>query len=138
MIETGWIFPDGTDYPCGVDGFTIHDLVVIKFIKGLKSQEPEAFAIITKEIDDLLEKHGSRNVYANYAINRLGWIKVGTSIWHDIIYAGYDWQSDLIKPYVDNNYMTQNKGLSSSSYLKLNCDVRLTLRKGGANPNFLR
>ena len=138
MIETGWVFPDGTDYPCGVDGFTVHDLVVIHFIKGLKLQDPQAFAIIQKEIDNLYEKQGSRNLYASYAINRLGWIKVGSSIWHNIIYAGYDFQSDLVKPYVENNYIPQNKHLSSSSYLKLNCDVQSTLRKGGANPHFLR
>ena len=136
MIETGWIFSDGTEYPCGVDGFTVHDLVVIQFIKGLKLLEPETYAIIKKEIDDLWDRQGSRNLYANYAINRLGWIKVGTSIWHNIIYAGYDWQSDLVKPYVENNYIPQNKCLSSNSYLTLNLDVQLTLRKGGTNFTF--
>ena len=135
-MKTGWIFPDGTSYPCD-DGFTMHDLVVMQFIRGLKSVQPDTFATIQKEIDDLWDKQGSRNFYANYAINRLGWIKVGSSILHNITYAGYDWQSGLIEQYVEDDYTPQNRGLSSSSYLPLNCDIRLILKKGGANPRFL-
>jgi len=126
MIETGWIFPDGTNCPCG--DFIIHDLVVIQFINRLKLQDPETFAIVEKELDDLWKKQGSRNLYSTYAIRRLGWIKVGTSIWHNITYAGYDWQTDLIQPYLENNYHPQNLGLSSTSYLPLKCKVRFPFK----------
>lgn len=133
MIESGWIFPDGTEYSCGGDSFTIHDLVVKRFIRGLRFQDLETQRIISKEIDDLFWKHGARNLYADYAIRKLGWIKVGTSIWHDIKYAGYDWQSDLIKPYEDRGYMPKNMYFSSSSYLPLKCNVLLAIRNGGTH-----
>ncbi len=130
MIESGWIFPNGTECPCGDDSLLIHDLVVIHFIKGLKFQDSKSFEIITKELDDLWDKQEHREFYTNYAIRRLGWIKVGTSIWHDIRYAGYDWQSDLIKPYEENGYMPRNMCLSSSSYLPIKCNVLRTIGQG--------
>lgn len=39
MIESGWIFPDGSEYSCGGDSFTVHDMAVMRFVKGLKSQD---------------------------------------------------------------------------------------------------
>lgn len=130
MIESGWIFPDGTEYSCGGDSWTIHDLVVMQFIKGLQFQDSETQRIIQKEIDDLREQQGSRNLYANYAISRLGWIKIGTSIWHDIKYAGYDWQDKLIKPYEENGYTPKNMYISASSYLPLKCNILRAIRNG--------
>ena len=130
MIESGWIFPDGTEYSCGRDSFTVHDLVVMRFVKGLKSQDMETYRIVKKEIDDLYERQGSRNLYANYAIRRLGWIKIGTSIWDDIKYAGYHWQSDLIKPYEEKGYRLLNMYVSSSYYLPLKCDISRAIRDG--------
>lgn len=130
MIESGWIFPDGSEYSCGGDSFTVHDMAVMRFVKGLKSQDLEIYTAIKKEIDDLYWKHGARNLYADYAIRRLGWIKIGTSIWHDIKYAGYDWQSDLIKPYEEKGYRTQNMYVSSSYYLPLKCNILQAIRDG--------
>lgn len=130
MIENGWIFPDGLEYSCGEDSFTVHDLVVMRFVEGLKSQNLETYTIIKKEIDDLYWKHGARNLYADYAIRRLGWIKIGTSIWHDIKYAGYDWQLDLIKPYEEKDYRLINMYISSSYYLPLECNIFQAIRDG--------
>lgn len=130
MIESGWIFPDGTEYLCGGDCFTTHNKVVKDFIEGLGLQDIETKKIIEKEIDDLFWERGSRNLYVDYAIRRLGWIKVGTSIWHNITYAGYDWQPDLIKPYEENGYLIENLYFSSSSYLPLKCDILLAIRNG--------
>ena len=89
-----------------------------------------SFEIIKKEIDDLWDKQGPREFYANYAIRRLGWIKVGSSIWPDIRYAGYAWQSNLVRPYEENGYMPRNMCLSSSSYLPLKCNVLRTIGRG--------
>ena len=130
MIESGWIFPDGTEYLCGGNCFTVHDVVVKNFINGLKSQDLKAQIMIEKEIDDLFFEYGSRDLYANYAIRRLGWIKVGTSLLHNIKYAGYDWQSDLIQPYEENGYTIENMYFSSSSYLPLKCNILLAIRNG--------
>ncbi len=130
MIENGWIFPDGVEYLCGGDTFCIHDLAVMHFINGLKFQNIEAHKIISTEIDDLFWKYGARNLYANYAIRRLGWIKIGSSILHDIKYAGYDWQLDLIKPYEEHGYRTINMYFSSSNYLEIKCDILLAIKKG--------
>lgn len=131
MIESGWIFPDGTEYSCGGDSCTIHDLVVMQFIRGLRFQDLDTKKIIEKEIDDLFFEYGSRNLYADYAIRRLGWIKVGTSVWHDIKYAGYDWQTHLIKPYEEHGYMPENMYFSSSCYLPLKCNIKLAILNGG-------
>ena len=130
MIESGWIFPDGTEYSCGDDNWMFHDLVVIHFIQGLKFLDSKSFEIIKKEIDDLWDKQGPNQFYANYAIRRLGWIKVGSSIWHDIRYAGYDWQHELIRTYEENGYMPRNMYLSSTSYLSLKCNVLRTIGRG--------
>ena len=131
MIETGWIFPDGTEYSCGGDSSTGHDLAVAKFIRGLRFQDLETQRKINQEIDDLFFEYGSRNLYSNYAIRRLGWIKVGTSIWHDIKYAGYDWQADLVKPYDECGYHPDNMYFSSNSYLPIKCNILLAIRNGG-------
>lgn len=130
MMESGWIFPDGTEYVCGGDNLVIHALAVKKFIRGLRFQDLEVKKRIEKEIDDFYWQHGSLNLYLNYAINRLGWIKVGSSIWHDIQYAGYDWQPDLVKPYEEIGYQLKNRLLSSSSFLPVNCDILLAIRNG--------
>ena len=130
MIETGWIFPDGTEYSCGGDSFTIHELVVEEFIRGLRFQDLDIKKQIEKEINDLFWKHGSRDLYENYAICRLGWIKVGTSVWHDIKYAGYDWQFNLIFPYAEQGYSPHNMYYSSSLYLPINCNILLAIKNG--------
>lgn len=133
MIENGWIFPDGTEFECGNFPFTIHDWVVKKFIEGLKLQDLETQKIIQKEIEDLfftLNFSKKKTLYSDYAISRLGWIKVGTSIWHDIKYAGYDWQTELVKPYEDAEYRPVNMCISESSYLHIKCDIRLAIMNG--------
>jgi len=130
MIESGWIFPDGTEYSCGGDNFVIHELAVRNFVQGLKFQNSEAQRLISEEIDEFYFGHGSRNLYTDYAIQRLGWIKVGTSICHDIKYAGYDWQSDLIRKYDEHGYLPKNMHFSSSNYLPLKCNILLAIRNG--------
>lgn len=130
MIESGWIFPDGTEYVCGGDNLIIHDVAVKRFIHGLQFQDSSLHSMLEKEIDDFYWEHGARSLYADYAIRRLGWIKVGTSIWHNITYAGYDWQSDLIRPYEEKGYHIVNKYFSSSCFLSLKCDILLAIRNG--------
>lgn len=131
MIETGWIFPDGTEFSCGGYSFIMHDYAVEAFIRGLRFHDLEIKKQIEKEIDDLLWKYGTLDAYEDYAIRRLGWIKVGTSLLRDIKYAGYDWQSNLIFPYEEQGYFPNNMYYSSSSYLPINCNILLTIKNGG-------
>lgn len=130
MLETGWIFPDGTEDQCGVCYCSSHEQEVFQFIRGLKFQNPEIKKIIEKEIDELYWKKGSDNLYSIYAIQRLGWIKVGTSILQEIKYAGYDWQIDLIKPYEEKGYKLVNMCFSSSEFLPLSCNILKAIREG--------
>lgn len=121
MLERGWIFPDGTEYDCGID---IHDAVVSKFIDGLEFFDKEIYDKIYKEVDDLFWEHiGAKNLYSDYAIERLGWIKVGTSVWHNLVYAGYDWQEELIEPYENEEYSIIGRWHESESYFPIDCDV---------------
>jgi hypothetical protein len=119
MMERGWIFPDGTEYDCGID---IHDAVVSKFIDGLEFFDKEIYDKIQMEIEGLSHKYGLRNLYSDYAIERLGWIKVGASVWHNLQYAGYDWQEELIESY-EKEYSIIVRGGGSESYLPIDYDV---------------
>ena len=128
MIETGWIFPDGTEYPCGGDCLTIHEAVPKYFINGLPDSAVKAQ--IQEEIEELLFK--CRDPYSRFAICRLGWIKVGTSVRHDIKYAGYDFQSELVAPYEECcGYYLDNMYCSSDEYLPIEgCDIVQTINNG--------
>ena len=130
MIESEWIFPDGIEYACGGDNLIVHEIAVKYFIRGLQFQDTSLHSTLVKEVDDFYWDHGARSLYTDYAIRRLGWIKVGTSIWHNITYAGYDWQSDLVRPYDESGYHIVNKYFSSSSLLTLKCDILLAIRNG--------
>lgn len=130
MIESGWIFPNGTEYACGGDNLIMHDAVVKHFIRGLRFQDLTIQKMISKEIDDWFLEHGSVNLYSDYAICRLGWIKVGTTIWQNITYAGYDWHQDLVNVYEENGYHIQNRYLSSSCFLSLQCNILLAIKNG--------
>lgn len=130
MIESGWIFPDGSEYVCGGDNLIIHDRAVQWFVQGLQFQDSIAQKMISKEIEDFYWEHGVRSLYADYAIRRLGWIKVGTSLWRGITYAGFDWQANLIRPYEEDGYHIKNMYLSSSCFLQLKCNILLAIRNG--------
>ena len=130
MIESGWIFPDGTEYSCGADSFEIHPIPVEKFIRGLRFQDLGLKKQIEEEIEDFYDKYGSRNLYDRYAIYRLGWIKVNNLYSKNIQYAGYDWQQGIVKPYEDSGYDLFNEYCSPSSYLPLSCNVILAIRNG--------
>jgi hypothetical protein len=120
MMERGWIFPDGTEYDCGID---IHDAVVSKFIEGLEIFDKEIYDKIQMEIEGLSHKYGLRNLYSDYAIEKLGWIKVGTSVFHNLQYAGYDWQEELIEPYEKEEFSIIGRWHESESYFPIDCDV---------------
>ena len=120
MLERGWIFPDGTEYDCGID---IHDAVVSQFIDGLEIFNKEIYDKIQKEIDDLSWKCGLRNLYSDYAIEKLGWIKVGASVLHNLQYAGYDWQEELVEPYEKEGYSILGRWCESESYFPIECNV---------------
>ena len=146
MIDSGWIFPDGTEYFCDKNK---HDLIVSMFIRGLRFQDLETQKKINQEInqeinqginqgiDDFL--HGStdrfsnnvlrRLVLKNYALRKLGWIRVDSKIQH-INYAGYDWQAKLVNPYDEYGYETDNRHLSSSFYLPIKCNILLAIKNG--------
>lgn len=83
-----------------------------------------------KEIDDLFFQFGSKDLYVNYAIERLGWIKIGTSVWHTVTYAGFDWQRQFIEPYIEGGYGLSNKYISSANYLKIDCNILRAIREG--------
>ena len=127
-MESGWIFPDGTEYLCNC--FTVHSKIVQDFIQGLEFQNLEKFKKISQEIEDLQFEYGTHQLYENYAIRKLGWIKVGTSYLHIITYAGYDWQSELVKPYENLEYVLENQFYSSSNFMPINCNILSTIRKG--------
>ena len=85
--------------------------------------DKEIYDKIYKEIDDLFWEYGSKNLYSNYAIERLGWIKVGTSVWHNLVYAGYDWQQVLVEKYENEGYGIIAKWHSEENYFPIDCDV---------------
>ena len=130
MIEVGWITPDGTEIRCGGDSWIVHELAVKKFIRGLRFQNLELKKIIDKEINDLFWKRGSKNLYSLYAIERLGWIKIGAGVWYGIQYAGFDWQEDLLFPYREAGYSINNLHLSSKTYLEVSCNIILAIKNG--------
>ncbi len=131
MITDGWIFPDGTEYYCGGESFEIHDTVVIDFIRGLRFYDLELKLKLDKMIEDLFFKYGGRDLYPNFAVERLGWIKVSSLIIQRFDYAGFDWQQDLIKPYEDQGFTPNNWYRSSSLYIPTKCNYRLAIRNGG-------
>ena len=121
MMETGWIFPDGTEYPCGGDYLKIHEVVPKYFINGLPNSAIKEQ--IEEEIDELFFK--CRDPYSRFAIEKLGWIKVGTSIRRVITYAGYDFQSELVAPYEEcGGYYLDDMYYSSDQYLPMDMDGR--------------
>ena len=131
MIEIGWITPDGTEIRCGGDSWIVHDLAVIKFIRGLRFLNLDLKKKIDEEIEELFFKCGSRDLYSSYAIKRLGWIKVGAGVWHGIQYAGFDWQNAMVYAYEEAGYNIDNLYLSSNSYLAINCNILLAIKNGG-------
>ena len=135
MIDSGWIFPDGTEYACGCDSIEIHPIAVEKFIRGLRFQDLNLKNQIEEEVEDFYDKHGPRNLYDKYAIYRLGWIKVNCLYSKNIQYAGYDWQQSIVKPYEDDGYDLIDEFCSPSSYLPLTCNVLLAINNGGERYN---
>lgn len=130
MIEIGWITPDGTEIRCGGDSWIVHELAVIKFIRGLRFQNLELKKKIDEEIEDWRLKYGSYCLYPDYAIERLGWIQVGAGLFHGIEYAGFDWQKNMIFPYKEAGYRVENMYVPHSSYLKIDCNILLAIKNG--------
>lgn len=130
MIENnGWIFPSGEEIDLEKEGIWWHQLVITRFISGLKSQNPQAYEIINKEMEELGEKPGSRAII-EFAITRLGWIKVGAAAWHEVSYAGYDWQSDLVREYEEDGWSLKSLHFPSKDYLNINCKYYLRIVRG--------
>ncbi len=127
MVEFGWIFPDGTEYNTGFD---IHETAVEEFIRGLRFFDLKLKRQFDDELEDLFFDEGGSYYRSNFAIRRLGWIKVGQIPFHVIKYAGYDWQSDLVAPYEEQGYQIDNLYERRCDYIPIKCNILLAIRNG--------
>ena len=131
MIDAGWIFPDKTEYPCGMNYLETHCEMLSYFIRGLRFQNLKLKKQIEDEYwDKWYFKYGSRDLYKKYAVRRLGWIYVESSFSNYIICAGYDWQKDILSAYEGLGYVVYNEYTSPSNFLNVNYNAILAIQNG--------
>ena len=102
MLVSGLIFHDGTYYPCESSNSFSHTDIFLAFFEGLRIKNISLYF----DLKEIYEKYVGNecngfieNAYTDFPIKFLGWIKVGTSLERNIVYAGYKFQEKYLEDY---------------------------------------
>lgn len=104
MLRSGWIFPDGTEFSTRE-----HEQVVADFIEGLKEDEDLYYTLKHSLKHFFVNSHSPTDLLCDYAIQVLGWIKVGSLSVCNITYGGYFYQPQLVARYLSRNFYDDNR-----------------------------